>query len=117
MRRNRLAQIALTALVLTGLLSGWLPGLQAQELPQEGGNDTPTAASLAPSTEAAAPWIFERVDAPKLFVGMSDRSLAVDAAGHPHIAYGRDFITPGTTGQAGTCKRWLTQGEWGWMPR
>ncbi len=37
-------------------------------------------------------WIIECVDCPKSFYGMSDRSLVLDAAGHPHIAYGGDHL-------------------------
>jgi hypothetical protein len=37
-------------------------------------------------------WIIECVDCPKSFYGMSDRSLALDAAGHPHIAYGGNHL-------------------------
>jgi hypothetical protein len=37
-------------------------------------------------------WAIERVDAPKAFYAMTDRSLRLDAAGHPHIAYGDDNL-------------------------
>jgi hypothetical protein len=37
-------------------------------------------------------WAIERVDAEKTFMGMTDRSLVLDSAGHPHIAYGRDHL-------------------------
>ncbi len=53
--------------------------------------------SLAPSSGSSLPdgpssWTFTRVDAPKMFEEMSDRSLVLDAAEHPHIAYGGDFL-------------------------
>jgi hypothetical protein len=37
-------------------------------------------------------WTIERVDAPREFFDMGERSLALDAAGHPHIAYGQYFL-------------------------
>lgn len=37
-------------------------------------------------------WHIARVDAPKYFRYMTDRSLRLDAAGHPHIAYGSDNL-------------------------
>ncbi len=37
-------------------------------------------------------WVIECVDCPKKFSEMTDRSLRLDAAGHPHIAYGRDHL-------------------------
>jgi hypothetical protein len=39
-----------------------------------------------------ATWEFERIHAPKMFSQMSDRCLALDSDGHPHIAYGEDFL-------------------------
>lgn len=37
-------------------------------------------------------WDIQRVDAPKLFSDMTDRSLRLDANGYFHIAYGEDFL-------------------------
>ena len=37
-------------------------------------------------------WVIECVDCPKQFSNMTDRSLRLDAAGHPHIAYGEDHL-------------------------
>jgi hypothetical protein len=37
-------------------------------------------------------WQFSRVEAPKNFSYWGKQPLAVDAAGHPHIAYGSDFL-------------------------
>ena len=37
-------------------------------------------------------WDIQRVDAPKLFSNMTDRSLRLDANGNPHIAYGGDYL-------------------------
>jgi hypothetical protein len=41
---------------------------------------------------AALTWNLQRVDAPKQFFERGDRSLRLDADGHPHIAYGGDFL-------------------------
>jgi len=48
----------------------------------------------AGSTDGAASfgWLVECVDCPKYFTSMTDRSLRVDTAGHPHIAYGGDHL-------------------------
>ena len=52
--------------------------------------------AVQPGPAAAHPsamtWHIERVDAPKWFYDMTDRSLRLDAAGHPHIAYGADHL-------------------------
>ncbi|MCX7683364.1 MAG: carboxypeptidase regulatory-like domain-containing protein, partial [Anaerolineae bacterium] len=37
-------------------------------------------------------WHIQRVDAPKLFSDMTDRSLRLDSDGRIHIAYGEDFL-------------------------
>lgn len=37
-------------------------------------------------------WHIQRVDAPKLFSDMTDRSLRLNADGHFRIAYGEDFL-------------------------
>ena len=52
---------------------------------------------LAPLALQATPagadgWVIECVDCPNQFWGMTDRSLRLDAAGHPHIAYGKDHL-------------------------
>jgi hypothetical protein len=46
----------------------------------------------APAPNVSPAWTVQRVDAPKRFEQMEDRSLALDAAGHPHLAYGGDFL-------------------------
>ena len=43
-------------------------------------------------TPTASTWAIEDVDTPKLFQDMGDRSLALDTAGRPHIAYGADHL-------------------------
>ena len=52
---------------------------------------------LAPLAFHATPavadgWVIECVDCPKQFLRMTDRSLRLDAEGHPHIAYGKDHL-------------------------
>jgi len=37
-------------------------------------------------------WLFENADAPGWFQDMGPRSLAVDADGHLHLAYGGDYL-------------------------
>lgn len=44
------------------------------------------------TTSGSLLWHIERVDAPKSFSEMGSRSLALDASGHPHIAYGQDHL-------------------------
>ena len=41
---------------------------------------------------ASEVWDIHCVDCPKYFSEMRDRSLRLDTAGHPHIAYGSDFL-------------------------
>jgi hypothetical protein len=52
-------------------------------------------ALLAPVLLIAYEWNIEFVDSPHQFVGMSDRSLAVDANGVVHAAYGEDHLYHG----------------------
>jgi hypothetical protein len=40
----------------------------------------------------AGGWIFLCVDCSKFFAFMTDRSLRLDASGHPHLAYGGDYL-------------------------
>jgi hypothetical protein len=46
----------------------------------------------APGPARADGWVIECVDCPKDFDGLTDRSLRLDAEGHPHIAYGQDHL-------------------------
>jgi hypothetical protein len=59
----------------------------------------PVALFLLLSTMASWPtpawadrWITECVDCPKYFVDLTDHSLRLDAAGHPHLAYGGERL-------------------------
>jgi len=45
-----------------------------------------------PSVLPAQEWDIEVLDNGKRFWDMTDRSFVVDAYGHPHIAYGRDWL-------------------------
>lgn len=51
-------------------------------------------AGPSPRTAAQPPeqWQITCVDCPKLIDNLTDRSLRLDAAGHPHIAYGGDRL-------------------------
>lgn len=40
----------------------------------------------------ASGWQIECVDCPRFLARMTDRSLRLDAAGHPHVAYGSDHL-------------------------
>ena len=50
------------------------------------------ATRSAPALPQAESWTIQCVDCPKAFYEMTDRSLALDADGHPHIAYGQDRL-------------------------
>ena len=67
--------------------------------------ETPAAPPPAPAARPApppgedcaapvgyAPWITTSVDLSKSFLDMRDNSLALDAAGRPHVAYGGDHL-------------------------
>jgi PKD repeat protein len=55
-------------------------------LPQAGAETAPHRASSA-AFRSEEPWTIERVDAPRDFSNLGDRSLAFDSAGHAHVAY------------------------------
>jgi hypothetical protein len=79
---------------------GFGPGLTIVLVALLGAQDGPTLAQEAESSAGAVAaaqvvtpaWRTERVDAPKTFKNMTDRSLVLDSAGHPHIAYGQDHL-------------------------
>ena len=48
--------------------------------------------TVSATPAAADGWVIECADCPKKFLGMTDRSLRLDAAGHPHIAHGSDHL-------------------------
>ena len=50
------------------------------------------SAPSAVQSPAASNWHIECADCPKYFSGMTDRSLRLDTAGHPHIVYGGDHL-------------------------
>ncbi|MBM4460404.1 MAG: hypothetical protein FJ011_22020, partial [Chloroflexi bacterium] len=58
-------------------------------MPQGASPTTPPLASDFPQEQT---WRIQQVDAPKVFHNMRDRSLRLDAAGHPHIVYGQDHL-------------------------
>ena len=45
-----------------------------------------------PAPLAGSGWQTEQVDAPKTFHFLGNRSLVLDSAGHPHLAYGGDHL-------------------------
>ncbi len=63
--------------------------------PVQAQNDLSNARSL-PSEPLAAQasnlWQVDCVDCPKWFGSMTESSLQLDAAGHPHVAYGKDCL-------------------------
>ncbi|HEX2980638.1 MAG TPA: hypothetical protein VHO48_10285, partial [Anaerolineaceae bacterium] len=52
----------------------------------------PQAAAAAPHAPDALSWTSQCVDCSKTFTEMTSRSLALDSAGHPHIAFGADHL-------------------------
>ncbi len=52
----------------------------------------PATAMLLIPVASTGSWIVAGVDCPKFFGDMTDRSIAVDASGCPHMAYGKDHL-------------------------
>ena len=50
------------------------------------------AAAQTLQNEINGGWITQAVDAPTLFAYMTDRSLRLDSANHPHIVFGGDHL-------------------------
>ena len=70
-------------------LTGALP--LGPSLASAAGADSPTADTCAGQVSSST-WITGSVDVSKTFLDMRDNSLALDAAGHPHLAYGGDHL-------------------------
>ena len=101
-----LALAAGLALMTALLLGVWGSNAQAQQVPKapnslaniemEAGNVSgvrePHTAGAAAQQTFTPTWAIEHVDALKNFDGMTDRSLALDSSGNPHIAYGDDHL-------------------------
>jgi len=51
-----------------------------------------TPADAGPADSASMGWLIECVDCPKYVGYLTGRSLRVDAAGQPHVAYGGDHL-------------------------
>ncbi len=72
------------------------PGLSQEgpALGASGGRERASGALRATGQVEALRWLWsiQRVDAPKLFKEMTDRSLGVDGNGRPHLAYGGDHL-------------------------
>ncbi len=45
-----------------------------------------------PSPAATITWEIETVDGPRHFIRLRDRTLRIDSAGHPHLAFGGDAL-------------------------
>jgi uncharacterized repeat protein (TIGR01451 family) len=54
--------------------------------------DLPPDARRVTEPVATSAWTLECVDCPKNFNNLQERSLRLDANGHPHIAYGGDYL-------------------------
>jgi len=83
-----LGPFMLLAVVLAG--PAGLLGARASDLDTAGLTGTP-----GPQQDPAGlhlDWTIESVDTTKAFRAMGDRSLALDANGYPHIAYGDDDL-------------------------
>jgi hypothetical protein len=82
-----------TLIVLFVYLLSSAPGVRAQSqttvLPA---NRPATYVSAAPGPEQGVGWEISCVNCPKNMLPSSDRALRLDAAGHPHIAYGGDHL-------------------------
>ncbi|MCU0611706.1 MAG: hypothetical protein MUE60_07965 [Candidatus Eisenbacteria bacterium] len=52
-------------------------------------------AGLAPAFAQTHQWQIECVDCPRFFTDMTNRSIAVDGRGQPHIVYGGDHLSGG----------------------
>jgi hypothetical protein len=110
-----LVHCVLLALWLTGVMFGAARGAASPVAPanalasdrggaQQGGQSAPqerreavqrrgsNPLAGAPSPAQSPDWTIQRVDSVKWFQDMGPRSLALDAAGHPHVAYGGDRL-------------------------
>ncbi len=56
------------------------------------GSTAALSSAARPTNVSQHTWTIERVIAPHQFEQMGNRSLALDAAGQPHIAYGGNFL-------------------------
>jgi len=81
---RRIACLALLLLFLAagcGEVPAALPGPVLEAAPEP-----------AAYVQVSSTWMIERADAPKLFSAIGQRSLTLDAGGHPHVAYGEDRL-------------------------
>ena len=90
-----LALVGIMMLALLGIFGGTVLTARAQEAPPSGaapaGQEGLAVSPQAPDRPAQATqsdWTIECVDCPQWIQYMTDRSLALDGDGHPHIAYG-----------------------------
>ncbi len=69
------------------------PGADGAEMIADPVEPDPPANALSPaSSSVSGVWEIECVNCPKYFEDMTDRSLRLDEAGNPHVAYGGDHL-------------------------
>ncbi|MCP4543063.1 MAG: hypothetical protein GY832_38605, partial [Chloroflexi bacterium] len=89
----KLGRITLAIAVAVGLLSLTILMLDGQNHTAQAQKPDPPEATRDTAMQTGnSTWIIERVDAPRDWTNMTDRSLALDSSGYPHIAYGEDNL-------------------------
>ena len=86
------ALVSLGAWEVTETFAREAAGSTAFTPARPGSADQRVAAAASEVSASTMMWSVQAVEAPKLFKEMTDRSLAVDGNGRPHIAYGGDHL-------------------------
>ena len=92
---KKIIRILILSVVVLAFVSPQTESTQASKAaPLRAPNPRPSHALNTALTAAAeaSDWLIECVDCPKQFEDKSDRSLQLDAAGHPHLVYGGDHL-------------------------
>lgn len=103
MRLSRLWRVLGLSVLLLFFLGGhiwagvrWLENRSGYLVSLVAGQFRYPARSMVPRVSAtpagSSAWHIAEIDPPRRFQDMEDRSLALDAAGYPHIAYGLDHL-------------------------